>query len=215
MVLKKIVRHVKDRMKFNLWENTAQALDWFKKRYQEGKRWSFIQLDVVAMYPSIKKELFEEALKWIKTVPGVNVKQEEEELIWVNRQSLLYTWEEEWEKKEHSGFDVGIGSRDGAECCEIVDLFLLHQLTDVEKLLPKENIAAYRDDFLGCVGMIKSENERLKKRITAVFKRWGLEIEIQMNTTQVDYLDATMDFANGTHKPYVKPSAKIKYVHKK
>ena len=78
---------------------------------------------------------------------------------------------------------------------------MLHQLTDVEKLLPKENIAAYRDDFLGCVGMIKSENERLKKRITSLFKRWGLEIEIQMNTTQVDYLDVTMEFTNGTHKP--------------
>ena len=197
-----------------MWENTDESLDWFKGRREEPIQWSFIQLDVVSMYPSINKDLLEAAITWAKTNPGVKMSKEEEQLVWINRQSLLFAESDQWEKSINSDFDVGIGSRDGAECCEIVDLFLLHQLTEVENLLPRSNVGTFRDDFLGCTGRNKSDNERLKKKIIALFRRWGLKIEISMDQTKVDYLDVCMDFTDGSFRPYMKPNSKLKYVNK-
>ena len=42
-------------------------------------------------------------------------------------------------------FDVTIGSFDGAEVCELTDLFILNELT---KKFGKENVGLYRDDGL-------------------------------------------------------------------
>ena len=61
-VLKGMVRKIKQQLELNIWENTNDALKWFHERREEGNGWTFVQLDVVAMYPSIKKELLEAAL---------------------------------------------------------------------------------------------------------------------------------------------------------
>ena len=46
------------------------------------------------------------------------------------RKSLLCDKETAWTKKNHSDmFDVTMGSFDGAEACELIDLFLLNNLT--------------------------------------------------------------------------------------
>ena len=51
-------------------------------------------------------------------------------------------------------------SFDGAEICEIVGLFLLHQLA---KLAGKSNIGLYRDDGLAILDSSGPDLERLRK----------------------------------------------------
>ena len=105
-------------------------------------------------------------------------------------------------KTNNSEFDVGIGSRDGAECCEIVDLFMLTQITEVEKMLPKKDFGTFRDDFLGCTTGNPMENERKKKKLIEIFRKYGLKIEIGMNATRANYLDVTMDIIEGSFEPF-------------
>ena len=50
-----------------------------------------------------------------------------------------------WIKKNNSEFDVTMGSYDGAEICELVGLFLLHELSTI---IPKDLTGLYRDDGL-------------------------------------------------------------------
>ena len=116
------------------------------------------------------------------------------------------------EKK--TNFDVSMGSGDGAEICELIDLFIIYQITEVEKLIPKEKIGAFRDDYLAITGKSKRENEKLKKDLIKLFRKYKLEIEIELNITTVDYLDVTMDLVNGHYKPYCKPNAKNVYVNR-
>ena len=61
-----------------------------------------------------------------------------------SNKSLLYHQNSPWQKKSNSEFDVTMGSYDGAETRELVGLFLLNQLGDLDI-----NVGLYRDDGLG------------------------------------------------------------------
>ena len=72
-----------------------------------------------------------------------------------------------------------MGAYDGAEVCELVGTFILHQLASK---CNKENIGISRDDGLAVFKDISSpEAERIKKDFVKVFKRNGLNITIQCN----------------------------------
>ena len=67
-------------------------------------------------------------------------------------------------------------SFDGAEICEIVELYLLDKLSN---LLGNENVGLYRDDGLAainsCSGLVL---DRTRKKIIALFKKEGLNITV-------------------------------------
>ena len=117
--------------------------------------------------------------------------------------------------KSTDNFDVTMGSKDGAECCEVVDLFLIHYITEVERIIPKEDFGTFRDDFLGIVGANRATNERTKKKLIKAFEKFGLKIIIEMNLTNINFLDVTMNLPNGSYKPYIKPNCNVRYVHSK
>ena len=58
------------------------------------------------------------------------------------KRSLLFSKGEIWTKKGDP-FDVPMGSYDGAESCELVGLFMLHQMEELQK-----EAGLYRDDGL-------------------------------------------------------------------
>ena len=68
--------------------------------------------------------------------------------ISLTHKSLLFNKHEIWVKKDNSSYDVTMGSFDGAEICEIVELYLLNKLSN---LLGKENVGLYRDDGLAAI----------------------------------------------------------------
>ena len=49
-----------------------------------------------------------------------------------------------WNKTQNYQFDVGMGSFDGAECCELVGLYLLSKLQHLNI-----NVGLYQGDALG------------------------------------------------------------------
>ena len=80
-----------------------------------------------------------------------------------SKKTLLISDGEPWVKKDdEDDFDVPVGCYYGAEMCELVGTYLLNQLKVV---IPKENMALYRDDGLGIFkNMSGSEVEKRKKR---------------------------------------------------
>ena len=119
------------------------------------------------MYPSITETLLKESLRWEKDL-GVEITEKEIEVILHCRQSYLIYDGEEWEKSHNSAFGIGHGSYDGAEACELCDLLILDKIVK-QSIIPKENITAYRDDFLALLGNDKNENERTRKKVIKRF----------------------------------------------
>ena len=107
-----------------------------------------------------------------------------------------------------------IGSGDGAEITELIDLFLLYQISQVEKIVPKEDLGAFRDDYLIVTGKNRRDNERIKKALIKLFKKYGLDIEISLNLTEVNYLDVNLNLENGRYNPYFKTNDNLTYVHR-
>lgn len=108
-----------------------------------------------------------------------------------------------------------MGSKDVAECCEVVELFLIHYITEVERIISKEDIRTFRNDFLGIVGANRATNERTKKKLIKAFEKFGLEVIIEMNLINTNFLDVTVNMLNGSYKPYIKPNCNARYLHSK
>ena len=113
-------------------------------------------------------------------------------------------------KKGDSNFDIGMGSFHGAECCELVGLFLLSLLQNL-----KLNLGLYRDDVLGVGTLTARQIEQKKKEICQIFKQQNLSITIEANHKVVNFLDVTLDLNSGIYKPYMKPNDTPLYVNKK
>jgi len=139
----------------------------------------------------------------------------EEEVIHILkhcRKSLLFDGNSVWAKKNNPDFDVTMGSYDGAEVCELVGLFLLHQMREK---FPDINFGLYRDDGLGfTTNLPPSQLERTKKSIVQLFNSNGLKITIDMNLKQVNFLDVSMNLETDRFWPYRKPNDEPLYINK-
>ena len=90
-----------------------------------------------------------------------NISQEDREVIFHAKQSLLFDEETPWTKKDsHNPFDVTMGAFDGAETCELVGSFLLCQLPDHIR----QQVGLYRDDGLGAFKKNTPPNRRDKEK---------------------------------------------------
>ena len=128
------------------------------------------------------------------------------------RKSLLFNGQHVWIKKEGGLFDVTMGAFDGAEVCEAVGNFLLHQLS---KNYNKKHIGLYRDDGLAIFKNVSgSKAENILKDIQKLFKDNQLNITIQCNLKIVNYLDVTFNLSNATYRSFCKTNNEITYIHK-
>ena len=188
----------------NQWKNTQATINWFKSLKNKEKL-AFIVFDVEKFYPSIDQKLLLEALKWCRKY--VNMSDKEIEVIMAARKAMLYMDGEPWAKKGGDIFDVGMGFFDGAEICEIIGLFLLEELEQLGC-----NVGIYRDDGL-CVSDLTPQGvERLKKKMSAIFRKHRLEITIDANKKRVEFLDIYMDLEKNEYGPFMKPNDNPVYV---
>ena len=98
--------------------------------------------------------------------------------ILFNARKQLITWDDSnWTKKQGL-FDISIGSYDGAECCDIVGLYILFHLKNE---FPDENLSLYRDDGIGATAKHGAQASRLEKRLHAVFRTFDLKITTEVN----------------------------------
>ena len=126
------------------------------------------------------------------------------------RKSFLFSKNTPWNKKQNPEFDVGMGCCDGAECCELVGLYLLSLLQHL-----KMNLGVYRDDALGVLETTPRQAELIKKEVCKIFKQQNLSITIEVNLKVVNFLDVTLDLNSGLFKPYTKPNDTPIYINKK
>ena len=165
--------------------------------------------DIKDFYPSISKKLLTKAFNFAKT--KVNINEENKNIIFHARKSLLFNNNQTWMKKGGDLFDVTMGAYDGAEICELVGIFMLEKIGNY---FDKNNVELYRDDGLAVFKNVSGpESERIKKKLQSLFKEEGLELVIECNKKVVDYLDVTFDLKSGTYKPYSKPGDIIQYIN--
>ena len=106
-----------------------------------------------------------------------------------------------------------MGSFDGAEICEIVGLYLLNKLSN---LLGKENVGLYGDDGLAAINSYNGPVlDRTRKNIIALFKTEVLNITIETNLTETDFLDITFDLVTEKYLPCRKPNSDPLYINTK
>ena len=207
--LQAINESIREHTGLKQWRNTQTVLSWFRD-IKSKKQSRFIQLDIVDFYPSISEELLKKSIEYARSITIID--DETVEIVLHARKSLLFSDGKAWSKKDGSLFDVTMGSFDGAEICELVGLFLLHQ---VEIKFPEIDFGLYRDDGLGCYKRMPGPRaERIKKDMIKLFKENGLSITIIMNATVANFLDSTMNLASGKHSPYRKPNDTPLYIHK-
>ena len=139
------------------WRNTGAVIDWFVK-IKNKKSQKFIKFDVVNFYPSITEKLLKDAINWARQF--VDISKEEEDIILNAKRSILYNDETPWIKKGESDFDVAQGSYDGAESCELVGLFLLTELSEIDRL----NVGIYRDDGMAVTHASPRQTDIMKKK---------------------------------------------------
>ena len=88
-----------------------------------------------------------------------------------------------------------MGAYDGAEVCELVGIFILHQLS---RIYNKNNIGLYRDDGLAVFKNISGpQAEKIKKHFQNIFCKNILDIIVKCNLKILDYLDVTLNLSDG------------------
>ena len=114
-------------------------------------------------------------------------------------------------KNNASTFDVTMGSFDGAEVCELVGVYMLHELT---AHVGRAQIGLYRDDGLAVLrNTTGSAAERIRKSLTAVFAGHGLKVTIDTNLKVVNFLDVTFNLSTGGYMPHRKPGDTPQYIN--
>ena len=129
-----------------------------------------------------------------------------------SKKALLFKDSTPWTKITNTGgFDVTMGSYDGAETCELVGLYLLHRIKSVMRNCSG---GLYRDDGLIVVNDATGpKTDRIRKDIIEVFKSEGLKITVETNTSTTNFLDITLDLENDKFYPYRKPNDKPTYIN--
>ena len=104
-----------------------------------------------------------------------------------------------------------MGGFDGAEICELVELYIQSKL---EKILSKSNFGLYRDDGLASLRNLNGQQtDKARKNIIEMFTDIGFSLEMETNLKEVDFLDVSLNLRNGTYRPYKKPNDRLFYIH--
>ena len=104
-----------------------------------------------------------------------------------------------------------MGSYAGAEICELVGLFHLHEISTI---IPKDLAGLYRDDGLAILRNSSGPNtDRIKKRIMKLFQKHNSKITIEANIIQTDFLDVTLNLKTEKRWPFRKPNDQQLYIN--
>ena len=192
------VKNIRNKTGANLWTNTRDVIEWFNKIENKGNL-NWMKFDIEQFYPSISKEMFNKTIDWAKN--HHNFTDLELRTIYNVKESFLFLDNQPWRKKTADNFDIAMGSYDGAECAELVGLFILNKIRDI---IPHKHVGLYRDDGLAVLPGTQSEIERIKKRLHNLFKSFGLKIEVTAGMKVTDFLDIKLDLSTNTHRPHMK-----------
>ena len=208
VILDKINRIIRTETQMNQWQNTSEAISWFKE-IKDKHRKSFISFDIVDFYPSITEDLLDKAITWAKQFTLIS--DNDIAIIKHARKSLPFHKNRTWSKRNsNSTFDLTIGSYDGAELCELVGLFILNSLqTQFGK-----NVGLYRDDGLAVLNTKSGRlGDKVRQDLTRAFNDLGLNITTLTNQQSTNFLDVTFDLTNKSYRPYRKRNNEPLYIN--
>ena len=206
----KINKIIRAKTKLRQWRSTKEVIAWFES-LKNKQNCKFIKFDIAEFYPSISESLVQKALNFAQKFTEID--QELIDLIMHSRKSVLFEQNQVWVKKGGNLFDVTMGSFDGAEICELVGLYLLHNLCN-----PSLNaeLGLYRDDGLAVVRNASGPIlDKIKKKIIKIFQQHNLKITTEANLIQTDFLDVTFNLDTGKYWPYRKPENQPLYINTK
>ena len=173
-----------------------------------------MQFDIEEFYRSISKYLLVKTINHARTSVDISSKEMH------SRKFLLFNNAGRWIKKDgDEDFDVTMDSFNGAEICELMDLFILYTLG--EKMERK---------LLLCMGMIaqlvlkalvdrkqieleKILSVHLKTNFTLILFVIHLNIVCDANLKIDNFLDVTLNLSNGKYQPYKKPGNSPLYIN--
>ena len=89
----------------------------------------------------------------------------------------------------------------------MVGLYILEELQELGI-----NVGIYRDDGLGVSDLTPRGVERIKKQMSAIFRKHSLEITIEANKKRVEFLDVYMDLQTEEFGTFLKPGDTPVYV---
>ena len=211
VILKDINRVVREKTEINQWVSTKDVIQWFNS-LENTQNARFLKFDIESFYPSITKNTLIKALEWAEKY--VNISGEDKEIILQARKTFLFKDGTPWVKKNvEENFDIAMGAWDGAECCEIVGLYLTNQLIE-KNVFRKNEVGIYRDDGMSIIRGPGRAAERTKQKIIEIFAENDLKITSEISATATDYLDVYLNLEDGLHRPYKKPNDVPIYVHK-
>ena len=212
-ILDRVNTDLRNKTGFNQWKSTNDCLKWFNAlEDKEGFRCS--KLDIQSFYPEIGRQLLENSISWARQITQIT--DDEIELIFHCRRSFLFFDEEVFVKKDNADFSVEQGGLDSAEVSELVGLYILHKVTSV---LPKEHVGIFRDDMLFLMKATRRgpgrSCELMGQRLSRLFNEWfNLRITWEANLQIVNYLDISLNFRDGSYRPYRKDDSVPVYIHK-
>ena len=186
-------------------------MKWFEN-VKGSRSCKFLQFDIDNFYPSISEDLLIKALDWAEQYTFID--ERSRRIVMHSRRNFLFDGQRFWCKSADSKFDVTMGAFDGGEVCELVGLYMLHQVVVVKSIFEKEQIGLYRDDGLCMVEGGGPQIDHKRKELIKVFKENRLNITVEANTRRVSFLDVILDLDRQDYRPYHKPNAIINYVRK-
>ena len=127
-ILSRLLTSLRKKLNLQKWINSASTIEWFKS-LDDKESLTFLQFDIVEFYPNISEKLVKDALEFAKA--HVDVTTEEANIIMKTKETLLFKDGKPWIKKGSKPFNVTMGSWDGAEIADLVGLFLLSKLADL------------------------------------------------------------------------------------
>ncbi|GFR82547.1 hypothetical protein ElyMa_004101100 [Elysia marginata] len=96
-ILERINTNIRRQTKYNQWTKTRDVIHWFEN-ITNKKQQSFIIFDICDFYPSITKDLLEEALDFASL--HTSITGEERNIILHTKNSTLYSNNEPWQKRQ-------------------------------------------------------------------------------------------------------------------
>ena len=131
-------KNIREATGLNQWRNTDTVIDWFKSICNEHLC-KFVVFHIKEFYPSITGNLLKKALTFAEAHTHIFQMMTKQLFpIQENHCSLTIRI-----KRDSRLFDVTMGTYDGAEVCELVENYLLYELS---KLYEKKYIGLYRND---------------------------------------------------------------------
>ena len=212
IVLEKANNAIRSALGLLQWKDPQEVITWFEN-LNNKKNLQFVKFDVQEFYPSITEELLRKAITFGQGYTKIS--EQEIRIIYHAAQSVLYHNEEVWVKRKNNSnptFDITMGGYHGAEVCEIVGLYMLHEMA---KFVPKNTIGLYRDDGLMVTNRQSGyQTEKLKQQLHQFAKNIGLGLVIEGPMLRTEFLDVELDLDNETYAPYRKENNQIKYIRK-